>query len=60
MGPGTIEHIIDLVGNQVAGAIGALVPVGLALSGSFTVLSILFLGASIILLLAYAGMSTSR
>jgi hypothetical protein len=48
MGPGTIEHIIDLVGNQVAGAIGALVPVGLALSGSFTVLSILFLGASII------------
>lgn len=48
MGPGTIEGVIDAVGVQVAQAIGALVPVGLALTGSFTVLAILSLGAAII------------
>lgn len=47
MGPGTIEQVLAAVAAQVNTAIGALVPVGQAVTGSFAVLSILLLGAAI-------------
>lgn len=43
-----IAGVVDSIGTQAATAMGALVPVGQAVTGSFVVLSILMLGASLV------------
>ena len=47
MEPGTIEAVLDQIGVQAVAAIGALIPEGQALTMSFIVLAIVFLGLSL-------------
>ena len=47
MEPGTIEAVLDQIGVQAVAAIGALIPEGRALTMSFIVLAIVFLGLSL-------------
>lgn len=47
MGADLINRVIAAVGAQVVAAVEALTPVGLALTGSFVILGVLFLGLAV-------------
>lgn len=49
MDVGIVEAALANIADQVAGIVGTLVPIGTTLTGSFLVLSILFLGLNLML-----------
>lgn len=48
MDPDAIPGMVDFIGQLVAGAVDALTPFGLALTGSLTVLGLVFFGVNIV------------